>query len=107
MKISELKTAIDEGFAAVHVRFARVEERIAQFVEMRKENEALAAATWRHFDIVAEKARADVAFALEKAMANGAHIAQFASLNAAEHAGFVQALDNHEFRLTSLEKRGG
>lgn len=66
-RLARFEVHTDERFAQIDERFAEVDERFdqmdARFIQMRSDNVALAEATRRHFDIMAEKSRADVALA--------------------------------------------
>jgi hypothetical protein len=79
MTLDELQTEIRDGFKKVDHEFAKIR------AEMKAEGET----TRRHFDIVAESIRDSVQIVAE---GNAHHSSR---------------LDNHETRITRLEKRRG
>ena len=144
MKVIELKTAMDAGFAQVNERFTRVDERFvgiderfdriderfdriderfaqvderfarvdAQFVEVRADIAALDTRiesskieTRRYFDVIAEHLRSDIALLAGAVASISTMLERSLAENASEHRVIASALDNHEIRLTALERR--
>jgi len=87
MRVEDLKQDMD-------ARFREVESRIA----------TEGAATRRHFDIVAEQLRSDVALVLSAQVAMNERLDHHLAESRSAHATFVNALDNHEVRLSALER---
>ena len=114
MKGADLKKGMDARFDVVDARFDAVDARLEQHEERLKEHDArfdqLEAriidsqeTTRRHFDIVAEQLRADMKLLYDGVIAMNDQISGFMRTNAREHAAILQALDNHEVRIKSLE----
>ncbi len=60
--------------------------------------------TRRHFDIVVEQVKSERNLALDKAIAADERTGRLTATNAADHVGFASRLDDHELRLTRLER---
>ncbi|MDQ3347810.1 MAG: hypothetical protein M3545_07575 [Acidobacteriota bacterium] len=60
--------------------------------------------TRRHFDIVVEQVKSERNLALDKAIAADERTGRLTATNAADHVGFSSRLDEHELRLTRLER---
>ena len=93
-RFNDLKQDMDSRFVQVDQRFLEMDARIA--------NEG--ATTRRHFDIVAEQLRADVALVLAAQVGMNERLDRHIAESRSEHATFVRALDNHEVRLIVLER---
>ncbi len=61
--------------------------------------------TRRHFDIVVEQVKSERNLALDKAIAADERTGRLTATNAADHVGFGSRLDDHELRLTRLERK--
>jgi len=60
--------------------------------------------TRRHFDIVVEQVKSERNLGLDKAIAADERTGRLTATNAADHVGFSSRLDDHELRLTRLER---
>jgi len=122
MKVNELKAAMDAQFlemkaqfAEVNQRFAQVDERFAQ-VDQRLErvDERLDALdtrittegvdTRRHFDVVAEDLKSQIRLVASAVVANTALLERHINTSVSERKTVSAALDDHEVRLTVLER---
>jgi hypothetical protein len=61
--------------------------------------------TRRHFDVVVEHVKSERNLALDKAIAADARAGRLTATNAADHVDFASRLENHEIRLTRLERK--
>lgn len=84
----------DQQFLSHDKQFVSLEARIAQE----------SAVTRRHFDVVAEGLRADLKVVIDKTTATGKKLDRLITSNAIEHAAILDAVTNHEVRITTLEK---
>jgi hypothetical protein len=115
MRVSELKEEMDARFAQVDARFAQVDARFeqvdkrfaqvdARFVEMQEQIASEANATRRHFDVVGEQLRSDIALIATGLATTNQTLERHIAESHSEHATILRILDNHEVRLTSLER---
>ena len=129
MKVIELKTAMDGGFAEVRADITEVKADIvvmkadiaelkADVVEIKEDIVLMKAdivtldkrvtsegiTTRRHFDVVAEGLRSDMKLIAEAAMATANALERSTAEMRSEHATFISVLENHEIRLTALER---
>ena len=107
MKIVDLKNEMDARFEQVDARFAHVDARFAQ-VDARFERLERALATEhettrRHMDILFEQCRGDIRLALERMDERERRLDDRLSSNATDHAAFIQWLQDHEVRISTLE----
>jgi hypothetical protein len=92
---------VDRRFEEIDNRFERVDQRFAAMAEqIASEGEK----TRRHFDVVADQMRAERNLVLDQSMAAMQQLAQFIMANDAAHAGIEARLDEHEQRITDLER---
>ncbi len=116
MDVSELKGDMDrqfEGvarqfesvarqFEAVDRRFEAVDRRFEEVLALiASESEK----TRRHFDIVVEQVKSERNLALDKTIAADERTGRLTAANAADHVGFQASLDDHEVRLSRLERK--
>src|SRR6266550_3180556 len=98
---------VDQRFDEVDRRFDEVDQRFAEVDKRHVTMDARitdeAAATRRHFDDVAESLRGSLNVVIDKTTATGERVDRLIALNATEHAAFLDALTNHEVRITRLE----
>jgi hypothetical protein len=105
-----LRAEMRAGFQAVARRFDQVDVgfdghgKRFDVVEARIRDEATA--TRRHFDVVAESLRADLKVVIDKTTATGQKVDRLIAANAIEHAAFLDAITDHEVRITRLEAAG-
>ena len=115
---------IDKRFDGVDKRLDGVDKRLdgvdarlgghdKRFDEVDKRHVTLdaritdeAAATRRHFDVVAEGLRESFNVVIDKTTATGEKVDRVAS-NAIEHAAFIDGHTEHEVRITRLEAARG
>jgi predicted transcriptional regulator len=108
-KIDERFAKIDERFAKIDERFAKIDERFTKVDErfdvlerrILEEGER----TRGHMDILYEKFKTEVRLSLDRSIATAADVDQRMTVNAAEHAGFIRILDDHESRLKAVERQ--
>ena len=99
---------MDARFAGVDVRLARVEEHLVEHdarfesVETRVANSE--ADTRRHFVIVADSLRADLKVVIDETTATDKKLDRLSTSNAIEHAAILEAVTDHEVRITAIEK---
>jgi hypothetical protein len=104
----------DKRFDEVNKRFDDVDNRLEvhdrRFDEIDKRHVTMderitdeAAATRRHFDIVAEGLRESLNVVIDKTMATGEKVDRLIASNAIEHAAFLNGHTDHEVRITRLE----
>src|SRR6266487_4522643 len=91
---------VDQRFDEVDQRFAEVDKRHVTMDARITEEEA---ATRRHIDIVAESLRGSLNVVIDKTTATGEKVDRLIASNATEHAAFLDALTDHEVRITRLE----
>jgi hypothetical protein len=87
MRVEDLKQDMD-------ARFQEMESRIA----------SEGTATRRHFDIVAEQLRSDIALVLAAQVGMNERLDRHIAESRSEQTTFIKALDNHEVRITVLER---
>jgi chromosome segregation ATPase len=80
-------------------------ERSLAVMDARITSEA--EATRRHMDVIAENLRADLNVVIDKTTATGEKVDRLIASNAIEHAAFLEALTDHEVRITRLEAASG
>jgi septal ring factor EnvC (AmiA/AmiB activator) len=101
---------VDKRFADVDKRFADVDKHLGEndnrFVSLETRITGEAAKTRRHFDVVAESLRADFKVVIDKTIATGQKVDRLIASNAVEHAAFLDAITDHEVRITRLEAAG-
>jgi hypothetical protein len=113
---------VDQRFDGIDQRFDGIDRRLdgiggrldghdgrftemgGRFAEMDARITDEAAATRRHFDVVAESLRADFKGVIGKTTATGDKVDQLIASNTIEHAAFLDAITDHEVRITRLEK---
>lgn len=71
---------------------------------LRAEMRAGFQSTRRHIDVVVEGLRSDFQVVIDKTTATGKNVDQLIASNAVEHAAFLEAITDHEVRITRLEK---
>ena len=71
---------------------------------LRAEMRAGFQSTRRHIDVVVESLRSDFQGVIDKTTATGKKVDQLIASNAVEHAAFLEAITDHEVRITRLEK---
>ncbi len=107
-RVNSLIRSVDERFAQVDARFAQVDARFdrvdARFDQLEKRLLEDGRDTRRHMDVLYEHFKADLKLALEQSASAKSDLGSPSAVNAAEHAGFVKSLDDHEVRLQSLER---
>lgn len=101
---------VDARFATIDERFTKVDE---QFAEVRSQFEAMdrritseGADTRRHFDVVAEQMKADIAMLAGAVVAATSSLERYIAEDRNERATVTGVLHNHEIRLTALERPG-
>ncbi len=130
MDVSELKGDMDRQFEGVARQFETIDRRFdavdRRFEEMfalvasqkdetrrfileegertRRDMLEESESTRRHFDIVVEQVKSERNLALDKAIAADERTGRLTATNAAAHVGFSSRLDEHELRLTRLER---
>ena len=90
----------DKRFDEVDRRFDEVDKRLVT-MDARITDEA--AATRRHFNVVAEGLRASLNVVIDKTTATGEKVDRLIASNAIEHAAFLNGHTDHEVRITRLE----
>jgi hypothetical protein len=98
-----LRAEMRAGFQSVATRFDDNEKRFAS-IETRITDEA--AETRRHFDVVAEGLRESFKGVIDQTVATGTKVDRLIASNAVEHAAFLDAITDHEVRITRLEASG-
>ena len=98
---------IDERFGKVDERFDKVDERLdghdTVLVSLATRITTEAEATRRHFHVIAEGLRESFKGVIDKTVATGQKVDRLIASNAVEHAAFLDALTDHEVRITRLE----
>jgi len=113
-----LRTEMRAGFQSFEKRFDAVDMRLEghdrRFDEVDKRLVTMyaritdeAAATRRHFDLVAEGLRESFNIVIDKTMATGEKVDRLIAANAIEHAAFIDGHTDHEVRITRLEAARG
>jgi hypothetical protein len=96
--------AVDKRLEGHDRRFDEVDKRLVT-MDARITDEA--AATRRHFDVVAEGLRENLNVVIDKTMATGEKVDRLIASNAIEHAAFLNGHTDHEVRITRLEAAQG
>jgi hypothetical protein len=96
-EMAMLRAEMREGFQSVDKRLVTMDARVTDE----------GAATRRYFDVVAEGLRADFTVVIDKTTATGEKVDRLIASNAIEHAAFLDALTDHEVRITQLEGASG
>ena len=134
MDVSELKGDMDRQFEGVARQFETIDRRFEEMFaliasqkdetrrfileegektrrNMLEESESTrrymleeSESTRRHFDIVVEQVKSERNLGLDKAIAADERTGRLTATNAADHVGFSSRLDDHELRLTRLER---
>jgi predicted transcriptional regulator len=120
MEIEDLRREVSAQFEQVDQRFEQMEQRFeqvdrrfdrmdGQFAELKAELlQSIAdegARTRRHFETVAEQMRSERNHALDQSAAAIEQVGRVRASNAADHLEFERRLDDHDARLTRLERR--
>lgn len=109
VKVIELKRAMDEQFSRVDEQFTRVDERFAavdaRFLDVEARITIEGETTRRHFDVVAEQMHADIRLVLERVSAVGDDVSRLRASVAKDVVGIESAVQDHELRLRSLERK--
>jgi hypothetical protein len=71
---------------------------------LRAEMRAGFQSTRRHIDVVVESLRSDFQGVIDKTTATGEKVDRLIASNGVEHAAFLEAITDHEVRITRLEK---
>ena len=95
-----LRAEIRAGFQSVA---KRLDEHDTRFVSLETRITTEAEATRRHFDVVAEGLRESFKGVIDKTVATGKKVDRLIASNAVEHAAFLEAITDHEVRITRLE----
>ena len=95
---------VDARLGGHDKRFDEVDKRLVT-MDARITDEA--AATRRHFDVVAEGLRESFNVVIDKTMATGEKVDRLIASNAIEHAAFLNGHTDHEVRITRLEAAQG
>ena len=128
-EIELLRTEMREGFQSLAGRFDQVDARFDQvdgrldkvdgrldkvdgrldghdtrFMSLEARVTAESEATRRHFDVVAEDLRQSFKGVIDQTTATGKKVDRLIATNAVEHAAFLDAITDHEVRITRLEK---
>ena len=92
-------------------RFDRVDARLAEhdtrFVSLDTRITTEEEATRRHMEVVVEGLRAEFQVVIDKTVATGKKVDRLIASNAIEHAAFLDAITDHEVRITRLETPPG
>lgn len=105
--------AIDRRFDVVDQRFDAVDRRFDEtFAFIVSEGEKTrryvleeSERTRRYFDVVVEQVTSERTLTLDKAIAADERVGRLTATNAADHVDFGSRLDDHERRLTRLERK--
>ncbi len=92
---------VDQRFAQVDDRFDKVDERL-DALDTRITSEGVA--TRRHFDVVAEDLKSQIRLIASGVTANTTTLERHISTSLSERKTVSAALDDHEVRLTVLER---
>jgi archaellum component FlaC len=95
---------VDKRLAGHDKRFDEVDKRLVT-MDARITDEA--AATRRHFDVVAESLHESLNVVIDKTTATGEKVDRLIASNAIEHAAFIEGHTDHEVRITRLEAASG
>jgi conjugal transfer/entry exclusion protein len=109
MEIEDLRQEMDARFQQVDQRFQRIDERFEQVDQRFEQVVQLILSegerTRRHFDAVAEQLKAERNQALDQSAAAVEQVGRLRAVNAADQLQFERRLDDHEARLTRLERQ--
>ena len=97
---TEFKADLAELKAATRADLDAAIAPLATKAEVKADGET----TRRHFDVVAEGLRSDVALLATAVSTFTSTLDRSIAENRSQHATFIAALDNHEVRLTALER---
>lgn len=92
---------VDQRFAQVDERFDKVDERL-DTLDARITTEGVD--TRRHFDVVAEDLKSQIRLIASAVVANTATLERHINTSLSERKTVSAALDDHEVRLTVLER---
>jgi chromosome segregation ATPase len=110
-KVDQRFDEIDQRFGEVDQRADKSDQRLdgidQRLAAMDARITGEAAATRRHMDVVAESLRADLNVVIDKTTATGEKVDRLIASNAIEHSAFLEALTDHEVRITRLEAASG
>lgn len=103
--------SIDLRLAGHDKRFDDVDKRLdghdERFVSLDTRITTEAADTRRYFDVVAEGLRGSFKGVIDQTVATGKKVDRLIASNAIEHAAFLDAVTDHEVRITRLEGAAG
>jgi hypothetical protein len=101
-----LRAEVRAGFAEVRAGFAAAASATgvaSEFKAVRAEIAAEGEKSRRHMDVVAEGLRESLKVVIDKTVATGKKVDRLIASNAVEHAAFLEAITDHEVRITRLE----
>ena len=115
MKVDELKAAMDAQFLEMKAQFTEVDQRFAQvdqrFAQVDQRLDTLdtritteGVDTRRHFDVVAEDLKSQIRLIASAVVANTATLERHINTSLSERKTVSAALNDHEVRLTVLER---
>ena len=84
----------DKQFVSLDTRLTAMDSRITTAAEESR----------RHMDVSVESLRADFKVVIDATTATGKKVDRLIASNAVEHAAFLEAVTDHEVRITRLEK---
>jgi len=87
-------------FESLETRLVSLDMRLAA-LDTRIATEAVA--TRRHFDVIAEELRGSFKDVIAMTVATGEKVDRLIASNTVEHAAFLEAITDHEVRITRLE----
>ena len=82
----------------------RVFQQPSEMELLRAEMRAGFQSTRRHIDVVVESLRSDFQGVIDKTTATAEKVDRLIASNGVEHAAFLEAVTDHEVRITRLEK---
>jgi len=100
-RIDQRFEQVDQRFAQVDDRFDKVDERL-DTMDARITSEGIA--TRRHFDVVVEDVKSDIRLLASAVAANTTALERHITTSLSERKTVSAALDDHEVRLTVLER---
>lgn len=100
-QVDERFTQVDERFTQVDERFDKVDERL-DTLDTRITTEGVD--TRRHFDVVAEDLKSQIRLIASAVVANTATLERHINTSLSERKTVSAALNDHEVRLTVLER---
>lgn len=102
---------VDTRLDGISTRLAghdrRFDEGDTRAISLDARITAEAEATRRHFDVVAEGLRESLKVVIDKTTATGEKVDRLIETNAIEHAAFIDAVTDHEVRITQIEQASG